>query len=92
MKRSVGSPDRAIDMVTALGPGITLTSKFFEIASRITLKPGSLIVGIPASETINTFFPFASASRISALRASSLPSKKEITRPVKVTPISAHKR
>ncbi|CAB4669536.1 unannotated protein [freshwater metagenome] len=54
---SVGNPDKAMAIVTALGPGITETEIPAAIASRINLKPGSLTVGIPASETTNTSAP-----------------------------------
>ena len=91
-KRSVGSPESATDMVTALGPGITETSIPSAIASRINLKPGSLIVGIPASETTNTVAPLFSSEISSRVRSSSFPSKKDKTRAVKVTSMSAHNR
>ena len=88
VNRSVGSPESAIAIVGALGPGTTFTSIFSAIASRINLKPGSLIVGIPASDTTKTFLPSRRSSKTSSVRAVSLPSKNEMTRPVKVTSIS----
>ncbi|CAB4944696.1 unannotated protein [freshwater metagenome] len=92
VKRSVAKPDNAIAITGALGPGITLTSKSSAIASRAKRNPGSLIVGIPASETTKTLFPLRRYCKISSLRSVSFPSKKEITFPVNVTPISTHKR
>ena len=88
VKRSVGRPESAIAIVGALGPGITFTSIFSEIASLINRNPGSLMVGIPASVSTKTSRPSRKAIKSSWVRSVSLPSKKERMRAVKVAPMS----
>ena len=92
VKRSVARPERASAIVGALGPGITTIGIFNAIASRVSLKPGSLIVGIPASETTSTRFPACKNPRTSSVRTLSFPSKNEMILAVKVTPKSEAKR
>ena len=92
VKRSVARPESASAIVGALGPGMTTMSMPSAIASRVSRNPGSLIVGIPASDTTRTFFPLCRSARTSSVRAVSFPSKNEITLAVNVTPRSAASR
>ena len=56
MKASEGNPDALIAAVKAEAPGIGTTSIPSLIHSLIKLYPGSLIVGVPASEISATSF------------------------------------
>ena len=51
-------PDEDIAVVTADTPGIGNIFILFLIHSFIKIKPGSEIVGVPASEIIETISPF----------------------------------
>ncbi len=62
--RSVGSPETVSAVSTDDAPGIAMTARPASCAARTSLKPGSEISGVPASEISATAPP-------SAMRASS---------------------
>ena len=86
--RSTGSPETASAVSTAEGPGTAMTSTPASRAAATSRYPGSDTLGIPASVTSSTRSPASIASTSDGVRAVSLPSKYETTRPVTVTPSS----
>ncbi len=64
MKRSVGRPDTASAVTTALGPGIAVTVTPRSAAAATRPYPGSLTVGMPAS--LSTTMSSVSASSASS--------------------------
>nr|BFE67724.1 hypothetical protein GCM10020092_010250 [Actinoplanes digitatis] len=79
--RSLGRPDSASAVVTALGPGAAVTAKPASSAARTRRYPGSETLGMPPSVTTATTAPPRSASTRSGVRRSSLPSKYDTMRP-----------
>ena len=73
--RSHGRPDTARAVVTALGPGATLTGTPASIAARTRRNPGSDTLGMPPSVTTATVEPLTRAAASSPVRRCSLPSK-----------------
>ena len=57
-------------MVTALGPGMTVTGTSAPMAARTRAAPGSLTDGMPASVTSATLSPATSRSTSPAIRFS----------------------
>ena len=55
--RQSGSPAAISAEISALGPGTGTTGISFSIAARTSRKPGSLIDGVPASETTAMSLP-----------------------------------
>lgn len=79
MKRSVGRPEIASAISTALGPGIAVTVTPCATASATSPYPGSLTVGIPAS-LITTMSVSAARAASSAAFCFSLWSCRAIRR------------
>ena len=57
VNRSEGKPDEVIAAISAQHPGIGSTLILFSLACLMNLYPGSLISGVPASETSAMSFP-----------------------------------
>ncbi len=72
VNRSVGSPDSASAVSTALGPGAAVTRRSRSMARSTTRYPGSETEGMPASVTTTTVPPSATTSSSSSARAVSL--------------------
>ena len=69
---SVGNPAAISAEIKALGPGTGTTATSLSIAARTSRKPGSLIDGVPASDTTAMSLPCLSRSMSSAVRCCSL--------------------
>ena len=70
--RSVGSPATVSAISAAEAPGAAVTASPAAVASRTSLKPGSEISGVPASETSATASPAAIRCRIFGRAVSAL--------------------
>ena len=71
MNRSLGSPDSASAVITALGPGTLVTSSPAAATAATSRYPGSETDGMPASVTSTTSWPPAIRSTRPGMRAAS---------------------